>query len=109
MTETWTSITEDELLDKVNFAWARMTPSQRSFWTAIRLKPEQWRQSPCGDLGAGFWIVAVMGQQIVWYNDVEEGFNRSNYTTSGEFTDYRCELYELEHVIQHLIAMVQND
>lgn len=107
VTVTWKSISEVELWDELNTAEDRMTLSQRRFWEAIRIIPEKWRQSPWGDKGDGFWVVAIIGRNVVWYNDIEEGFNRSVYRAYGEIEEYWCNQDELEVSIQRLIDMVE--
>lgn len=27
-----------------------------------------------GDEGNGFWVVAIYGKNIIWYNDIEDGY-----------------------------------
>ena len=26
-----------------------------------------------------FWVVGLIGRTVIWYNDIEEGFNRSAF------------------------------
>lgn len=104
---TWEPISEAEVWDKLNTARDRMAPRQRRFWEAIRINPEKWRQSPWGDEGEGFWVAGVIGRYVVWYNDIEEGFNRSVYKKYGEFEDYWCNQDDLEETIQYLMNMVE--
>ncbi len=84
----WKPISEASLLDKVNSDWDRMTPPERHFWETIRIEQSKWQCSPWGDQGQGFWAVAVLGSLVVWYNDIEQGFNCSRYHTFGEFSEY---------------------
>jgi hypothetical protein len=43
-------------------------------------------------MGGGFWVVAVYRDRVLWYNDVEEGFNVSQYQLSGVIpaSEYWC-------------------
>ena len=52
-------------------------------WHLIRTPPEKWALHPWGDLGGGFWVVAVFGRSALWYNDIERGFNVSRFQTEG--------------------------
>src|ERR1700730_6100450 len=79
----WEPISKLVLQTRIDQGFARMTPSQQRFWNAIRIDPQKWRQHPHGDQGGGFWVVAVIGRTVVWYNDIEDGFNRSNYSAHG--------------------------
>lgn len=63
----------------------------------------KWQQHPYGDPGGGFWVVALIGRTVIWYNDVEEGFNRSCYSVYGEIEDYWCNEDELEFTIAFLV------
>ena len=50
-----------------------------------------WASHPYGDLGGGFWVVALLGETVVWFNDIEDGFNRSHF----------CRFYPSIHVIMN--------
>ena len=84
-----------------------MTPSQLRLWEAIRIDPEKWQQHPYGDTGNGFWAVALIGRTVIWYNDIEEGFNRSRYATYGQIEDYWCNQDELELTIEYLMTSLE--
>lgn len=84
-----------------------MTPEQRRFWEAIRIPPEKWAQHPYGDEGGGFWAVGLLGRTVVWYNDIEEGFNCSEYTSYGTIGAYWCNQDELEVAIGSLFARIK--
>ncbi|OUS05904.1 hypothetical protein A9Q81_03945 [Gammaproteobacteria bacterium 42_54_T18] len=36
----------------------------------------------------GFWVVAVIGSKVLWYNHVEQGFNVSPFSTCGCIDKY---------------------
>lgn len=59
-------------------------------WTAMRIEPEKWQCPPWGDAGGGFWVVAEKDGSIIWYNDVEDGFNVSPFITRGVIAEYSC-------------------
>ena len=103
----WEPISEEALRARMAQGEACMTPPQRRLWEAIRVDPEKWQQHPYGDSGAGFWVVAVMGRTAIWYNDLEEGFNRSRYSAYGTLDDYWCNQDELELTLQFLMNAVE--
>ena len=103
----WTSISQKALRSRVEQGVARMTPGQARFWEAIRIPPEKWEQLPYGRDGGGFWVVAVIGRTVIWYNDIEDGFNRSRYTVHGRIDDYWCNQDELEVAIGTLMSMIE--
>jgi hypothetical protein len=57
--------------------------------------------------GGGFWVVAIVGQTVIWYNDIEEGFNRSRYSAYGTIDDYWCNHDELEITVQYLMSAIE--
>jgi hypothetical protein len=72
-------------------------------WETIRISPEKWQQHQFGDQGGGFWVVAILGGTVVWYNDIEGGFNRSRFTRYGEIDEYWGTGFELEQAIQNIL------
>ena len=104
---TWQPITEAQLSDEINRSVANMTLEQRRLWDAIHVLPQKWKLSPWGDVGGGFWIVAIIGQTVAWYNDIEDGFNRSSYSQMGVINDYWCNQDNLNWTIQYLLDEIQ--
>lgn len=96
----WEAISEDALLELVEAAEVAMEPPVFAFWQRVRIRPVKWRLSPWGDMGGGFWVVALMGQECIWYNDIEDGFNISRFETVGSITDYWCNQTELDRCIR---------
>jgi hypothetical protein len=84
-----------------------MTPSQLRLWNTVRVEPQRWKQDPYGREGNGFWVVALIGQTVIWYNDLEEGFNRSRYSEFGTIDDYWCNQDELEVTVGFLMAALE--
>ena len=106
MTE-WEPIAESAIKARVAQGEARMSPAQRHLWNAVRIEPEKWQQHPHGEAGEGFWVVAIVGRTVIWYNDVEEGFNRSRYSTYGTIDDYWCNQDELEVTLKYLMNALE--
>lgn len=86
----WQAITEAEIQDLIIAAEAELDTRQKHVWDRIKITPQKWQQNPWGDEGGGFWAVALSGQSVVWYNDIEEGFNISTYSVPGYIEDYGC-------------------
>ena len=87
-------------------AHTRMSIRQARLWDAIRIQPEKWAQDPWGVEGGGFWVVAIIGNTVIWYNDIEEGFNTSNYERYGVINEYWCNQDDLEHVVYRILSLV---
>ena len=103
----WQPITKDALLKRISQGEARMTPAQLRLWNAVRVEPQKWKQEPYGREGEGFWVVALIGQTVIWYNDLEEGFNRSRYSALGTIDDYWCNQDELEVTVGFLMTALE--
>jgi hypothetical protein len=103
----WKPVSEEALRGRVAQGEARMSRSQLRLWEAIRIDPEKWQQHPYGDTGKGFWVVALIGRTVIWYNDIEEGFNRSHYSAYGQIEDYWCNQDELELTIEYLMTSLE--
>ena len=102
MTVEWQPISKPALLKRMSQGTRAMSAPARRLWDAIKIEPEKWRQHPYGHAGGGFWVVAVVGRSVIWFNDIEEGFNRSVYTTYGTIDDYWCNQDELNVTIEYL-------
>ena len=99
----WQAISEDAVMSLIAYAEASMEPSVSAFWELIRIRPVKWNLPPWGDMGGGFWVVAVVGQDCIWYNDIEEGFNIGPFDTFGRIADYRCSQSKLQHCLTYFI------
>lgn len=104
----WSPITEEEILDSIHKAYDRMSLAQRKLWEVIKVTPQKWQQKPYGDEGGGFWVVAVFGNSVIWFNDIEDGYNTSTYSTFGTIDKYCCNQDELEWQIQNVINRIKD-
>ena len=103
---SWKPISEATLWDDINDAYDRMSPAQMKVWEIIKVLPEKWQEKTYGDLGGGFWVVAVIGSSVVWYNDIEDGYNQSQYKKYGVIDEYWCNQSRLESAVQDVINML---
>lgn len=103
----WRAISREALLKRVAQGVARMSPDQLRLWNVIRIEAQKWQQEPYGREGNGFWVVALIGKTVIWYNDLEDGFNRSRYSSYGVIDDYWCNHDELEVTVSYLIAAIE--
>ncbi len=103
----WKPLSEVSLWDMLNEAEKRMSLQQARLWEAIRISPQKWSEKSYGELGNGFWVVAVVGSTVVWYNDIEEGFNRSHYNSFGTIDEYWCNQDELELTLQFILNAIE--
>jgi hypothetical protein len=103
----WAPISEVDLWDMVIKAEARMSPQLSRLWQAIKITPQKWGEKSYGKAGGGFWVVALVGESAIWYNDIEEGFNRSSYRHLGELAAYFCNQDELEVAVQGVLTLIE--
>lgn len=99
-------MSETELLTCLRAARDRMDASQRRLWDMIRINPQRWRLNPYGDESGGFWVVGLLGTTVIWFNDVEEGFNRSCWSQFGQIDECWCNQDELAWTIQELLDIM---
>ena len=104
---SWEPISEVALWDDINNAVDRMSLEQKRTWEAIKVLPEKWQETTYGG-SDGFWIVAIIGHSVVWYNDIEDGYNQSIYTKYGRIDEYWCNQSRLEWAVQNVINMLGN-
>jgi hypothetical protein len=100
----WQSLRREELHALIDRDLPKMRPEQRRLWEAIAVEPEKWRQDPYGEAGGGFWVVALIGREVIWYNDIEDGFNASRYVQHGIIEDYWCNQDELQWVVNDILC-----
>ena len=98
----WDPIELNDLHVAITQSESVMEPEALRLWYLIRVTPVKWQLHPWGDLGGGFWVVGVLGHHVIWYNDIEEGFNVSGYSAVGVIEDYWCNQDELHHTISGL-------
>jgi len=104
----WSPISHEELSDRIAISLSQMEEGERLLWDLVRIPPEKWCQNPWGDPGGGFWVVGLIGRQIIWYNDIEHGFNVSRYETIGTIAKYWCNQDDLHHVIWQLRQQIES-
>ena len=109
MSNYWRSTTLDELQADIRESESRMSAAEAQFWRAVRVAPCKWTCSPYGDEGGGFWVVAVIGRHVLWYNDIEEGFNFSRYTEFGRIDNYMCDQSDLRDRIRTVLDAFTDD
>ncbi|SNR62646.1 hypothetical protein [Flavobacterium sp. ov086] len=105
--EEWEPISLKELNNEILKTEKDLDEELKNFWNLIKIDPVKWSEEKYGELGGGFWVVGIFGHQVIWYNDIEEGFNISDYKTFGEIEDYWCNQDELVHVIYRLFELIK--
>ena len=88
----WTPLSRQELDERIAADLADCSDEARSYFQTVAVEPNKWQQSPYGDEGGGFWVIAIDHDRVLWYNDIEDGFNVSRFTSRGTIpdTEYWC-------------------
>jgi hypothetical protein len=94
---------ETQIWDEINSAVQRMNPEQGRMWESTKVIPEKWNAPNYGAGRQRFWAVAVMGQTVVWYDDIEDGFAVTEYLNFGAIAGSSSGDMSLERAIQELI------
>jgi hypothetical protein len=102
----WEPLSEASLWDLINAAEIRMDIPQARLWEIVRIEPTKWSGLIYGKEN-GFWAVAVIGNWVVWYNDIEEGFNSSRYDSFGTIGEYWCNQDNLEFAVQQVLNSIE--
>jgi hypothetical protein len=105
--EQWEPISLNELYSEILKTEKDLNGELKNFWNLIKIVPVKWKEDEYGMLGGGFWVVAICGYKVVWYNDIEEGFNISEYKTFGKIEDYWCNQDELIGSVSRLFELVK--
>lgn len=100
----WTPINEDIIKKDVEYCNDILfnKPSCLKFWEYIKIIPEKWQENTMGNDGGGFWVVAILGKSVIYYNDIEEGYNLSTFIDYGKIENYNCSQMELHEMIESL-------
>jgi hypothetical protein len=105
---TWTPITIEEIYDMILSTEKEVNGELLNFWELIKIYPEKWNEETYGKEGSGFWVVGLIGRRVIYFNDIEEGFNISDYKTYGTIDDYFCNQDKLAWAIQTLFDIIKS-
>jgi hypothetical protein len=103
---SWEPINLSDLQEMIRCDLAACSDEQRAFFARVAIQPEKWGQSSYGDEGGGFWAVAVKDDLVLWYNDIEGGFNVSRFATRGTIPgdEYWCNQDPLQFALPMLMG-----
>ena len=104
----WKPLSLAELYDEIMRTQTLLVGEEWNFWKLVKIEPEKWQESGYGNEGGGFWVVAICGRSIIWYNDIEDGFNISGYKIYGEIDGYYCNQDKLNEAVLRLFYLVKH-
>lgn len=96
------SITIEELNHLIIDSEKKMDSDQKSTWDEIKIEPVKWIEDTKGNALGGFWVVAILQFEVIWFNDITKGFNISTYSEPGEIYEYWSEDTALPDLLWHL-------
>ena len=99
---SWSPAPRDELDSIIADGLAEYDEDVRAEWRRIRIEPTKWRCSPWGDEGGGFWAVAIDDGKVLWFNDIEDGFNRSAFSQHGVIDEYVCDQTTFTEILEQI-------
>lgn len=102
----WRPISHEELQSLIAEGLLQAGVEERRIFDLVRKAPEKWALPPWGDQGGGFWVVGILGEYAIWYNDIEEGFNVSEFSEWRQLGEYACDKLELHHWLYRLRASI---
>ena len=105
----WTPISLIELKESISRGESKLDGEPLNFWKLIKIPPQKWQETEYGNEGGGFWVVAIFGNAVVFYNDIEEGFNVSTYQTFGHISEYWCEQNELDWIVKLVYRRINEE
>ena len=99
----WIAFPKKDLLQEIFLAEFNLDHETLILWNKIKISPEIWS---CKDvIEENFWVVAKTNNQIIWYNDIEEGFNVSKYLDEYIILEYCASQQELNLALKELIKL----
>jgi hypothetical protein len=86
---TWTPITADRLARLVEVDLLDCDEALRSLFSKYRVDPYH---APIDRLGSEelVFVIAKKGNEVMYYEDVEEGFNISPISADGKILEHWC-------------------
>ncbi|PJZ57466.1 hypothetical protein [Leptospira barantonii] len=103
----WEPITIDELFQRIRASEEKLRSELSRFWNLIQICPTKWQEQSYGEVGGGFWAVGIIGEYVIWFNDIEDGFNISRYREYGRIHEYWCNQDELHVSVERLYSLIR--
>lgn len=89
------------MVDELRNAMAELDAlgaAYRTLWNLIAIEPVRWRCDQYEE-AEDPWVIAVMGERCIYYNEVEEGWGWGGFSSWGVISAYHWEQYEIPQVV----------
>lgn len=106
--DEWRPIEEEELEQIIREDLAVCTPEQRAVFEQYRVPLHRATIKRYGKVEQVF-IVAQRGQEVMCFEDIEEGFNFSPIDADGKILQHWCNQDELTYALWHWMGRPQED
>lgn len=100
---SWKPITKEELERELETQCNDLSPEEMGFFSSIKVPLESVEIDRNGRL-ENVYVVARQEQSVVFYEDVEEGFEISKLNSQGVIDEYGANQFTIRHVINQLRA-----
>jgi hypothetical protein len=100
---SWTPINKPELEQIIKVQLEELNSEESTFINRIRCQLQEAKIKRFGKIENVF-VVARTKDLIVFYDDVEEGFEVSTVDDSGVISEYGFNQFTLQHVVNQLRA-----
>ena len=99
-------ISEEQIWDIINRQVHSLSPSEDYIWNAVKTLPDLWFCPVWNDGNEKFWAVGIIGNHVIWFNHVEDGFNISRYAKIGTIEEYWCNQDDISHITYQVKDML---
>jgi hypothetical protein len=76
-------------------------------WERIKVPASLWDQAQY-PIDSTFWVVAILGNQCLYFNHVEGGWGWGRYHRWGQIESYHCQQDEIQHVVFQTLFAIDN-
>lgn len=96
-------INEEDIYDILLEAENGLRPICKRFWAGLKTEPQKWLEDSFDSKLGGFWVVGIFGENIIWYNELEDGFSISKYKKFGKMDHYNAYATPLSEIIEQIV------
>jgi hypothetical protein len=101
--DSWQPVTLKELESLIAAQLADCSPDQQQLFERCKVAPRLTPIDRGGNIESVF-VVAQARDLVMYYEDVENGFNISPLSPNGAIASPGYEQWELRHALRHLVA-----
>ena len=103
------AVTEHDMFQIILDAELQLSSKGKRYWERIRIHPQKWIEKKFGKGCGGFWVVGILGNNIIWYNELEDGFIISEYESFGTISTYNSAEQKLSFLIEQIIRKFEGE